>query len=448
MKIARLSSQVTRLPLLIVCAILICAATCATAQFSTLYRFGQSPNDGVGPQGGLIADAAGNLYGTASGGGLLGGGTVFELSPPASSGPWTETILYNFSSSGSGGVAPESSLVFDTAGNLYGTTANGGGANGTVFQLVSPGSSGAAWTYNVLYTFQGGNNDGEVPFSGLIFDSAGNLYGTTFYGGPCNNGSVFELSPPAAPGGAWIESVLHFFRFSCNGRTGPDGAGPYGPLALIDKALYGTTWSGGGTTDSGIVFKLSPPIAGNTTWREQSLYTFTGGPDGGHPSAGLAHASFLRNNLYGTTQYGGNESPCSNGIPGCGVVFELSPPSIGGGAWTETVIYSFVNGSDGSLPSSPVIFGVSGDLYSTTSVGGGGTCDYISDAGCGAVFKLKPSGSGGPWVETTLHSFTGNTSGDQGADVSGLVFGRSQKLCGTTGVNNVGGFGTIFSVVP
>jgi uncharacterized repeat protein (TIGR03803 family) len=426
-------------------AILLCAAsTTAFAQFATLHRFGRAPHDGLQPQGGLIADKAGNLYGTTTGGGTGGNGIVFELSPPATSGPWTETVLYNFSGAQGTGIYPEDNLVFDAAGNLYGTAAYGGGINGTVFQLMPPAISGGAWTFNLLYTFQQGT-DGQVPISGLVIDAAGNLYGTTFYGGSCADGTVFELSPPVTQGGAWTETLLHSFRSFCNGKIGSDGGHAYGPLVLAGGSLYGTTW-GGGTNGSGVVFKLSPPSTGQTNWHEQVLYTFTGGSDGGYPAAGL---TLRGGNLYGTTQYGGNMT-CSNGVPGCGVVFELSPPSTQGGSWTETVLYSFVTGSDGSLPSSSVIFDPSGNLYSTTSLGGTGTCDYISDPGCGAVFKLAPPTiQGGAWTETTLHAFTGANSGDQGANVSGLVFGRAQTLYGTTGDTGLpAGDGTIFSIAP
>ena len=423
---------------------LLCASVPALAQFSTLYHFGRSPNDGVQPQGGLIADQAGNLYGATTQGGTSAGGMVFELSPPATSGPWTETLIYNFDSSATGGgFVPEAGLVFDSAGNLYGTTADGGTVLGTVFELVAPANGSGTWTHKVLYNFLG-NPDGELPVSGLIFDQAGNLYGTTFYGGPWNNGTVFELSPPAVEGGAWTETVLHAFHFCCN--EGIDGANPYGPLLLVGGSLYGTTWDGGGANNSGIVFKLSPPAAGQTKWREQILYTLTGGADGGHSSASLV---LHGNNLYGTSQYGGNVAPCANGVPGCGVIFELAAPAAPGGAWTETPIYSFVNGADGSLPWSPVVFDPAGNLYTTSSVGGSGTCDFISDSGCGAVIKLAPPASGsGTWTETTLHSFTGSKSGDQGGDISGLIVGRNQKLYGTTGTTNMGGNGTIFSVVP
>jgi uncharacterized repeat protein (TIGR03803 family) len=427
----------------LVTAILFCATWPASAQFSTLYHFGRSTNDAVQPQGGLIADKAGNLYGTTAEGGTFGAGTVFELSPPATFGPWTETVLYNFN--GSEGLTPLGGLVFDSAGNLYGTTSQGGAFQGTVFELEAPVSGSGTWTYKVLYNFLG-DPDGDLPNSGLTIDEAGNLYGTTLYGGPCANGTVFELSPPTVEGAAWTETILHAFRFYCAGKVTNDGNSPYGPLLFSGGSLYGTTFDGGGATAAGIIFKLSPPAAGETTWREQILYTFTGGADGGYSTAGLV----LRgNNLYGTTQYGGNVAPCSNGNLGCGVVFELSPPAAGGSAWTETPVYSFINGSDGSLPSAPVLFDPSGNLYTSTSLGGSGTCNFIDHPGCGAVIKLAPPAAGSTiWTETTLHSFTGSKSGDQGADISGLIVGRNQKLYGTTGTTNMGGEGTVFSVVP
>jgi uncharacterized repeat protein (TIGR03803 family) len=406
--------------------ILLCASTTLLAQLSTLHRFGKG-TDGYLPGGGLVADAAGNLYGRTLGGGTFESGTIFELSPPVTSGGWIETILYNFDSTGSGCACD---LVFDSAGNLYGPDGTG------IFQLAPPAVPGDPWTFNVLYTFKGGPQDGRVPDGGLIFDQAGNLYGTTYYGGEEDEGTIFELSPPAAPGGTWTETVLHSF-------DGFYGEGPEGNLLLAGGSLYGTTSDG---QHDGAVFVLVPPQVGQTKWHEKLLYNFTGGADGGSPFAGL---TLRGKNLYGTTGYGGTSQLC-NGRAGCGVVFELSPPSTAGGPWTEAVLYTFLNGSDGSLPGSPVTFDRSGNLYTTSRAGGGGNCDYGSDYGCGAVIELSPpSTQGGVWSETTLHTFTGSID-DEGTDVSGLVFDHSQKLYGTTGGGGyvVGHLGTVFAIVP
>src|SRR5437667_1083318 len=164
----QLSSRRSLLWMCLASAALICVSTTTLAQLSTLHRFTRSIN-GTQPEGGLITDSAGNLFGTTAGGGTGRGGTIFEFSPPATSGPWTETILYNFSTSGPSGFYPQGGLVFDKAGNLYGTTANGGGANGTVFQLAPPATAAGAWTFSVLYTFKGGTTDGYVPVSPPIF---------------------------------------------------------------------------------------------------------------------------------------------------------------------------------------------------------------------------------------------------------------------------------------
>ncbi len=229
-----------------------------------LHSFCSQPNcaDGDYPTAGLIFDAAGNLYGTTYAGGAYGAygpGTVFELTPAAGGG-WTEKVLHSFDNDCTDGASPYASLIFDAAGNLYGTTSrrrllpacDAGEGCGTVFELTP--TAGGGWTEKVLHSF-GNGTDGANPDCDLIFDAAGNLYGTTIYGGTYSYGTVFELTP--AGGGNWTEKVLHNFN-----RNGTDGICPYAGL-IFDAAgnLYGTT-SLGGTFGVGTVFELTPKRAG------------------------------------------------------------------------------------------------------------------------------------------------------------------------------------------
>jgi len=253
--------------------------------------------------GSLIFDPSGNIYNTTVLGGL-GVGSVFELTP--SGGDWTETVVYNFSGSGSDGWAPYHGVVRDDAGNLYGTTLYGGDmttcANygcGTVFRLTP---SGTGWTQDLLHRFQGGD-DGAFLYAGLIAGPSGNLYGATNAGGPSGGGTVFELTPS---GDGWTYSVIYRFTGECF---------PVGNL-VIDPAgnLYGTC-SGNGYVN-GSVFKLTPSVS---SWTYTSLHDFAGGSDGVGPMGDLMRDA--SGNLYGTT-YAGGSSNCDGG---CGVVWEVTP---------------------------------------------------------------------------------------------------------------------------
>jgi uncharacterized repeat protein (TIGR03803 family) len=381
-----------------------------------LYAF-QGGNDGADPIGNLIFDSSGNLYGaTETGGGTdcsSGCGTVFELSPNGSGG-WTETILYSFQG-GSDGAGPSAGLIFDQAGNLYGTT-QGGGVNylGTVFELSPSGNGG--WTETILYSFQG-SPDGAGP-QGLIFDGSGNLYGTTGAGGegtcsinaislPVQCGTVFELAPKG--NGEWTETVIYSFPSNSEGFS-PN------PGLIFDNSgkLYGTT-SEGGTDGYGIAYELSP----NGT--KTTLYSFQGGSDGANPEAGLIFDG--NGNLYGTAFYGG--TGC--GAPFCGTVFELSPKGTGG--WTETTLHSFQGGSDGGNPAAGLNFDKNGNLYGSTVYGG---------PGYGTVFELSPNGSGG-WMENVLLTFPGGSEGMY--PYSGLILDPDDNLYGTTYEGGVTGCG-------
>jgi len=402
--------------------------------------------DGNFPAAGLIQDSAGNLYGTTRLGGASGFGIVFELTPPATAADaWTESILYSFQG-GNDGANPTAGLVFDPAGNLYGTTSGGGGATkcssgcGTAFQLVPPAVATDSWTENVLYAFQGGN-DGANPLAGLILDSEGNLYGTTSAGGRFTDGTVFQLAPPTTTGGTWTETLLHIFGGN------PDGKQPVAGL-LFDKQgnLYGTTALGGGFK-SGVIFKLHHTEGG--TWNELLLYTFTGASDGGNPADSLVMDK--EENLYGTTPLGGTGT-CTFSGSTCGTVFRLAPPATEGGAWTETVLYSFQGGDDGDFPVAGLVFDKVGNLFGTTVAGGSGSCTLsTSTVGCGTVFQLAPPAAAGIlWTETVLYSFLGDPN-DGAQPLAGVIFGaKGGALLGTTslGGHRTANTGVVFEVGP
>jgi uncharacterized repeat protein (TIGR03803 family) len=402
----------------------------AAIQEQVLYGFNISGMDGNFPLGSLIFDGAGNLYGTATGGGTYQAGAVFQLAPGAS-GVWTEKVLYSFCpvSGCPDGLSPRAGLIFDGAGNLYGITDGGGAFNaGAVFELT-PGTNGT-WTEQVVHSFNNDGQDGIAPNGTLIFDAAGkNLFGTTIAGGTGINcsvhytgcGTVFELTPGA--GGTWTEQVLHSF-------TGTDGAGPWANL-IFDAAgnLYGTT-SGLGNF-RGTVFELMP--SANGTWTEKVLFEFglQSGTTGAEPFGGLIFDA--AGNLYGTTLIGGS-GKCDP-PRGCGVVFELTPGA--NGTWTEKVLYNFKhNGTDGTSPESNLIFGAAGKLYGTTVEGGA--------YGFGTVFRLTLC-DGGKWMERVLHSF--NNDGKDGVEPAvGLIFGTARHLYGTTEGGGTRGGGTVFEV--
>lgn len=353
--------------------------------FKVIYSF-KGGSDGVSPSG-MGRERGGLIYGATPEGGANGEGTVFQISHG------TEAVLHSFAG-GSDGASPDAPPVADKAGNLYGTTYYGGASNaGTVYEVASDG------TESVLYSFTGGN-DGANPVSSLMVDGAGNLYGTTPYGGSNGLGVVFELSP----GGA--ETVLHTFA------GGGDAAFPY--AGLIEDAagnFYGTG-SSGGANGYGAVFEIA---AGGA---ESVLYSFAGGSDGFIPNSGLTRDK--SGNLYGTTYEGGTGN-CGGG---CGTVFEVAA---GGG---ETVLHDFAGGTtDGAYPYAGVVFDKAGNLYSTAYEGGA--------YGYGIVFKLAPDGT-----ETLLHSFSGGNDG--GNPDANLVANRKGVLYSTAAGGGANGDGTVF----
>jgi len=352
-----------------------------------------SGSDGQYPQSALVFGSTGALYG-ATAGGQAGPGTIFELAPPAAAGDaWTETVLYSFGRSrGSQNVLPNGPVLIGPSGTLYTTTHGQPSATGfilgLVIALVPPLAPGGDWTEYELYAFgTPGEDSGLEPLAGVV-SVGGSLFGTTFYGGA---ETVYELTPPATHSGAWTETTIHAF-----GDTPGDGAYPLAALTVgPGGVLYGTTSYGGsgmcpylgGEDGCGTVFTLTPPSSPGGAWTETVIYSFTGSDngDGGYPAASVVVGS--NGVLYGTTEFGGNATTACPGsfdfIAGCGTVFELTPPSSKGGAWTEKVLHSFSDADgDGSMPVAGLALSSTGVLYGTTSAGG--------TAGKGTVFAVAP----------------------------------------------------------
>lgn len=379
----------------------------------TIYAFGNpGSGDGMYPYFRPVFDTAGNMYGTTLDGGSSNAGIIFELSPGAN-GEWTETVIHEFTGKEDGGW-PFAGLVFDKEGNLYGT-AGYGGANGTgvVFEL-SP--TGGEWTYKVLYSFGAYPNsgDGFGPNSTPVFDKEGNIYGITSEGGVpgCFEGcgTVYELSP--AGDGSWTEKLIHMFPSNTE-----DGELPTGGLLVLEGNLYGTTQNGG-TAGSGVLFKLSYSSS-KAEWSETIIHQFVGSKSGGSFPINVVLITDAAHNIYGTTQGGG--------LHGQGTVFESSPTSTG---WKTKVLYSFNEEytGDGLGPEAGLTMDKQGNLYGTTMFGG--ASNYY-----GTVFKLSKSSSGS-WTETILHSFDGNDGFYPEATLTlrgGWLFGTT-----TNGADNAG----------
>jgi uncharacterized repeat protein (TIGR03803 family) len=409
----------------------------ATYPEQTLYSFCAQTNciDGAQPEGPLIMDAAGNLYGTTGSGGKYisgGGGVVFKLTPNQNGTGWNQTILYTFCAQShcTDGSVPNS-LIMDIAGNLYGTTAYGGSTAsdygmgaGTVFKLV-PTTGG--WTHTVLYNFASRLYvvDGQVPLGTLIMDSAGSLYGTTFLGGRNYEGAVFRLTPNQ-DGTAWTETVLNSFCSQYNGNACLDGQTPRAGLVMDEAGnLFGTTTSGG-TSNQGVVFRLTPNLNPAAPWAETVIHSFDSrSGDGAEPEAGLIIDQ--AGNLYGTN---------------LDTVFQLRP-NADHTAWTHTVLYRFCpqspSCSDGTWPRAPVIMDAGGNLYGTTYHGG--------SSNQGVVFALSLSSGG--WTESVLYSFCAHPSCIDGGNPSGgFVMDNAGTLYGTTdsGGTGMSPYGVVFSL--
>jgi uncharacterized repeat protein (TIGR03803 family) len=342
-----------------------------------LYRF-TGGSDGGAPQTGVIFDKSGNLYGTTQlGGGDGYDGTVFKLTPN-SSGRWTKIILYNFTGSADG-ANPQGDLIFDSQGNLYGTTSSGGNYTscqfsgcGAVFEL-RPQADGS-WTETTLHTFGGAPNDGGVPVGALVLDAAGSLYGTTTVGGAAHClgrlgdlgcGTIFKLT--ARSGGTWKETVLYSFIQGYG-----YGLNPSGELVFYDvNHFLGLTQSGG--DGLGTVFRLENTKKNG--WQQRNPHIFFGNPDGIGPAGRLEVDA--KGNLFGITSYGGTYE--------MGTVFELR--RLVNGELKEAILYNFSAPPDGAFPAAGLVSDSQGHLYGTTAKGGEIVCGY---SGCGTVYEVTP----------------------------------------------------------
>jgi uncharacterized repeat protein (TIGR03803 family) len=372
---------------LVILALAFSLAANAQTTESTLYTFSETGS--FWPQGALLEDATGNLYGTTRGGGTYGVGTVMELSPPAvSGGAWTLTALYNFVPYGVGGYVPISDLVKDQAGAFYGTTYSGGDPTcncGVVYKLAPPAVKGGAWTETQLYAFTGNDIDGRFPAATTLnLTSKGTLYGVTSRGGTWDSGVLYQLT--TTTGKTYTEKVLYSFGDLADAST-PSGS------ILLDAAgsLYGVT-SGGGAFNAGVVYKYVPATSTHVA-SYSILYSF-----GGSSSTGTAPNGNLvfdaGGNIYGVTNTGGSTSEY-------GVVYSLAKPT-----WTETVLFTFSK-STGTNPVGGLSWNhTNNNLYGTTS-----SFNPLT-SGDGTVFKMvPPTVKGGAWTETTLFEFTYKVSG-------------------------------------
>ena len=396
-------------------ALVVVTCAWATAGERVLHNL-DSGSDGRAPYSGVIFDSHGNLYGTTyQGGSHNNEGVAFEMTPNGSGG-YDEKVLHNFGS-GTDAQYPNT-LIFDSHGNLYGTAEYGGSHGfGAVFEMSPNGSGG--WTEKVLHNF-GSGLDGQYPLVNLIFDSAGNLYSTTSGGGTKDKGVVFEMSPDGS--GGWTERVLHNFRGDA------DGIDPQAVIFDTHGNLFGATVYGG-NRNQGTLFEMSPDGSGGYT--EKVIHNFGHGEDGQNPSAGLIMDS--AGNFYGVT-YGG-------GSHGLGTAYEVSPS--GDGDYPVKVLHNFGEASDGAYPYADLLFDTHGNLYGTTSGGGTVRC---SGGGCGTLFEMSPNGDGG-YTERVLHNFGDGQDGTSPS--ANLIFDAAGNLYSTTptgGSHNNGG--TVFEYTP
>ena len=404
----------SRFFILAISAILFSALPLSAASTTkVLYAFAGG-NDGEYLDTDLVIDSAGNLYGSTVQGGTHSSGTVFELSPSGSG--WTHTVLYSFTGGADGGE-PYKGVTLDTHGNIYGTAVTGGGGSceggcGVIFKLTK---SNGTWTQTVIHQFTGGS-DGYGPGTGVTFDKLGNLYGMTPTGGtPYGVGVIFQMQPQS--NGTWNFNVIHTFT------GGSDGANASAGRLIFDQAgnLYGVT-TVGGANGKGVVFEMTQA---NGAWTLTPLYAFKDQPDGALPYGGVIFDK--AGNLYGTTYYAG--------IHDWGTVYKLTHAK---GSWKETVVYSFKGTSDGGAPISTLVSDSAGNLYGTTSAGGT-NCD------CGEIFKLSPNPNG-TWTESIPYRFPGSPGA--GFSYNGMVADTAGNFYGATTHGGSTNDGTIYKFTP
>ncbi len=392
-------------------AIVALAHTAAASSTTMIYSFAGG-KDGEYLDTDLVVDASGNIYGTTVQGGAFSSGTVWQLSPSGSG--WTHAVLYSFHGGNDGGE-PYKGVTLDAHGNLYGTTVAGGsgacdGGCGVVYKLTH---NNGVWTQTVLHSFTGGA-DGSGPGNGVTIDPHGNIYGMTPTGGDFGYGTVYELLPQS--GGGFRFQVIHAFTGGVDGASASAGR-----LTLDGKGnLYGVTTVGGAHND-GVVFELTRGQAG---WTLLPLYSFQDQPDGALPYGGVILDK--AGNLYGTTYYAG-----ANDV---GTVYELEQNS---GGWSETILYNFKGGTDGSSPIGGLVPDKSGNLYGTTSDGG-------TSGGFGVIFGMK--NSGGKWAEAVVYRFPGAPG--LSLAYNGMASSRDGNFYGATVHGGPANDGAIYRFTP
>lgn len=410
---SRKLSNPVKMSYCILAALWMLVGIASAATTTQIYSF-VGGNDGEYLDTELVMGSAGNLYGTTVQGGIHGSGTVFQLAPSGSG--WTHTVLYSFTGGADGGE-PYKGVTLDAQGNLYGTAVTGGGGAceggcGVVYKLTN---SAGVWTQSVIHAFTGGN-DGSGPGSPVAFDKHGNLYGTTPTGGAKGFGVVYEMKP--GPNGSWNLSVIHTFT------GGTDGLGGSASRLLLDAVgnVYGVN-TVGGENGFGNVYELTHS---GDKWQLTTLYSFKDQPDGASPYGGVIFDK--SGNLYGTTYYAG-----ANDV---GTVYKLTHSN---GAWSESVLYSFKGGSDGDSPISTLVSDAKGNLYGTTSDGGAATC------GCGTIFRMT-EGSAGVWTESVVYRFPGTPK--PGFAYNGMVSDGKGNFYGTTVHGGSANDGAVYQLTP
>jgi uncharacterized repeat protein (TIGR03803 family) len=392
---------------------------------TVLHAFSGSP-EGAYPYNGLTWDGKGNFYGTTSAGGNKGCtsnegcGTVFKLARSGSA--WVLTTLYRFQGHADG-WEPFARVVFGLDGNLYGTTQYGGDPGtfgyGTIFKLTPPAPGcqpSCKWTHTVLYRFSGGSDGANPGVGDLVFDTAGNIYGTTESGGTANSacalgngtcGVVFVLSPSTT---GWSESVIYSFT------GGSDGDLPIGGVTFDSHGnLFGTASEGGASGAYGTVFELTPSSSG---WQEQTLHSFTGYADGAYSASSLLFDENSQT-FYGTT---------SASLDGGGTVFQLNP-SANGWTFETSFLFPFPTDPSGALAEH------NGRLYGATPDGG---------PGFGNVFEM--TSNAGTWTAKNLHSFTAQNDGE--SPEGNVVIDNSGNIYGTTSLAGANSQGVIYELTP
>jgi len=347
--------------------------------------------------------------------------------PPASAADMTILHVFGGKKDGDNLGSP---LIMDAAGNLYGTSTFGGSRDGgTAFRLSPPADGAGSWAETVLFNFDavnviGASATGSEPRSSLWFGDDGTLLGTTSGGAPSGAGNVFQLTPPASGTGAWTRTTVHVFASGDHDAGFPEGT----PIpAGASATRFGTT-VGGGPANIGALYSLTPPTTPGGDWSEALLYSFTGS-EGAKPTNDLV--ADAKGNLYGVAFIGGAN--------GWGSIFRLSPPKKAGGRWTETTLYSFTGGADGRAPDQRLTLDAQGALWGTTASGG----PHL----LGNIFRLAPPKKAGqPWVFRNAHVF--DAAADGQSPHSGLVPDGAGGFYGTTGTGGAADCGTVYHFQP